>query len=268
MFSFAWHHGVPRSVHAGRVGRIFGVLGLVVWAGLGSPRGAAAQRTGNFCMQALGGSSCTANDISVSSFTVVSVSDPCVNTSGDTGTAVFNIGQTVAQSSRYDLGFTIGLTGSATGGFDGGSCYHDYLPGPVAVAAPPGPPYLDDDGNSCGDGGTTTGVTWLRTTQSITFTCKDSDSDGRYDLHVCNSWKQNAAACTDVAGAVPGTGSKCRCDTFDVFGPLAVDVTGFSAEADGGAGPLTQALAIALLGAAAVLGLGRRWAWSRGRGAA
>ena len=103
---------------------------------------------------------------------------------------------------------------------------------------------------ACGDGGGT-GNTWARNTQSITFICKDNDGNGQIDLQVCNAWGQNGNdVCNGVAQAIPGTGSKCRCETFNILGPLAVGVTRFGADVAGAAGP--QRLAIILMFGTAV----------------
>ena len=224
-------------------------LALVALAFAGAAP-ASAQRTGNFCMTDLGGNSCTANDLAITGFEFVTLVDGCSNFTGDTATVVLRTSMTAASASRYDLGITIDLSGSPTGAYDGDNCYHDYFPAPLSnTATPPGPPYRDDDGNVCGDGGVA-GNTWVRTHAQLTITCADNfpvgNPDGIADVQICNSWKQNTGTCTGVAGAVPGAPSKCRCQTYNLFSPTAVVMKGF------GAGPGSDRpigiLALAVLG--------------------
>lgn len=239
-------------------GRLLVALGLAGVAWLPQPTAVQAQQTGNFCIEDGPGGvgSCTANDGGISRFVASSVTDPCVNTSGDTGTAVFAIDITTGSPTRYDYGFFIDLSGAAgSPALDGDNCYHDYLPNPVAGAAPPGPPYRAIDGDACGDAAGN--QTWTRLTQSITFTCADRNNDNRYDMHVCVAYDNNAGTtCNGVGDAYPGTGSKCQCFRFDVFGPLAVELSGFRAENSGGGMPL-QATMIALLLGLAFVGVVR-----------
>ncbi|HQZ71664.1 MAG: hypothetical protein ACH37Z_15530 [Anaerolineae bacterium] len=240
-------------------GRLLVALGLAGVAWLLRPTAAQAQQTGNFCVEDGPGGvgSCSANDGGLSRFVASSVTDPCVNTSGDTGTAVFAIDITTGSPTRYDYGFFVDLSGSATGALDGDNCYHDYLPNPVATASPPGPPYRNIDTDACGDAAGN--QTWTRVTQSVTFTCADRNNDNRYDMHVCVAYDNNAGTtCNGVGDAYPGTGAKCQCFQFDVFGPLAVDLTNLRAEVSGGGMPLQGAMIALLLGAAFIGVVGTR----------
>ena len=240
-------------------GRLLVALGLACVAWLLRPTAAQAQQTGNFCVEDGPGGvgSCSANDGGLSRFVASSVTDPCVNTSGDTGTAVFAIDITTGSPTRYDYGFFVDLSGSATGALDGDNCYHDYLPNPVATASPPGPPYRNIDTDACGDAAGN--QTWTRVTQSVTFTCADRNNDNRYDMHVCVAYDNNAVTtCNGVGDAYPGTGAKCQCFQFDVFGPLAVDLTNLRAEVSGGGMPLQGAMIALLLGAAFIGVVGTR----------
>ncbi len=252
MTGFACRAAFARGASVSAGSRLLIALGLAVGVWMQQPSTAKAQQTGNVCIEDGPGGigSCSANDGGLSRFVASSVIDPCVNTTGDTGTAVFTVDITTGSPTRYDYGLFLDLSGSATGALDGDNCYHDYFPNPVAGAAPPGPPYRDIDGDACGDAAGN--QTWTRVTQSVTFTCADRNNDNRYDMHVCVAYDNNAGTtCSGVGDAYPGTGAKCQCFQFDVFGPLAVELSGLRAEATGGA-PHPVPVAALLLGAAMV----------------
>jgi len=240
--------------------RLVVLLGLLMGVQALRPGPALAQQTGNFCIEDGPGGigSCTANDGGISRFQIDSITNGCVNTTGDTGTAVFEIDITTSPPRRYDYGIFVDLSGSLTGALDGDNCYHDFLPNPVNGATPPGPPYLNivGDNDQCGD--IDSSQTWTRTTQSITFTCRDKDADGQYDVHVCIAYDNNqGTTCNGVGDAYPGTGSKCQCLDYEIIGPLAVEMKGLRAMADGGNGSKGW-LAATMFGIVSLVAFSRR----------
>ncbi len=124
---------------------------------------------------------------------------------------------------------------------DGDYCLHDYLESPLTTVPTygdsngdgiddiDGGPWLDNDGDMCGDIASNTQV--IKELQTIRFTCADQDEDGYADIAVCSSWDNNAGtACTALADAYPGTNSKCSCGLVNLpFAPTSVTMTGASA---------------------------------------
>jgi len=88
-----------------------------------------------------------------------------------------------------------------------------------------GGPWLDNDGDSCGDIATNTQV--IKTLQQLRFSCVDADLDGSVDVSVCTAWDNNAGTvCNDLSGAFPGTNSKCSCDEVELgIAPVYLTVT-------------------------------------------
>ena len=101
-----------------------------------------------------------------------------------------------------------------------------------------GGPWLDNDGDSCGDIGTNTQV--IKILQTLRFACVDNNLDGSVDVSVCTSWDNNAGTvCNDLSGVFPGTNSKCSCDAVELGIPPQVPVPGIVVSKD----PATQAVA-------------------------
>lgn len=192
-------------------------IGFIVYT---TPIVAAQSSTTGACIKAASTyDNCTANDTGFGAFTVINVTDGCTSPS-DTFTAeikaeVISTGQT-----KYDVGMWINLDG--TDAINGNSCYRQILsPG---VASPyPGlnltggnGPFRIEDGDSCGD--IRQNESNFAQLQPLQFACSDANADGMADINGCVSWAQSAdsIACSTVNDALPGTGSKCRCDTFTV----------------------------------------------------
>ncbi|HEX9726765.1 MAG TPA: hypothetical protein VGC53_20980, partial [Vicinamibacteria bacterium] len=161
---------------------------------------------------------CTANDVRITNFTIVSVIDGCVSASD---TATVNAQATLlAGTNRFDLGIFI----AQDGGFARtGNCLHEYLPPPLAV--PPGHdpgsgtgPYAENEGSSadaCGD--IIANEQTLRNLNGLIVQCADVDSNGTLDVGTCISWDNlTSNNCNSVNDAVPGTKSKCNCETVEV----------------------------------------------------
>ena len=168
-------------------------------------------RVGDFCVNDLGGNSCTANDLEVVGAVVTSTIDPCVAV-GDTGifTVDFTIGSGNA-TTRYDIGLYFAADGGSA--YDGDNCIHTTSGDGQDLDGTPGDFCLD-----------TSSASNLISEETITILCTDSDANSVVDpLSTCASWKQGNASdtdCMDVSGAVPGTPSKCNCSTIDLNIPI------------------------------------------------
>ena len=97
---------------------------------------------------------CTANDVTISSISVVSVIDGCVSTA-DTATVLLQAQLVAGASERYDVGMFFATDG---GNARSGACYHEYLPPPLVAPGLDNPtsgvgPYvtLEPAGDMCGD---------------------------------------------------------------------------------------------------------------------
>ncbi len=161
---------------------------------------------------------CTANDVRITNFTIVSVIDGCVSAS-DTATVNAQV-TLLAGTNRFDIGIFI----AQDGGFARtGSCLHEYLPPPLAV--PPGHnagsgtgPYAQNEGSSadaCGD--IIANEQTLRNLNGLIVQCADFDSNGTLDIGTCISWdNQTSNNCNSVSDAIPGTKAKCNCEPVEV----------------------------------------------------
>lgn len=212
------------------------VIGLLLAA-----QPAAAQVSGTACIkEEIGGNpSCTANDVRIGSYRLVSGPTSCDPTS--TTPITVTIEATIESGpDRYNIGIWINQQGnSAQSDPTGPNCYRDFLH-PVGTSTScqqQGGPYYAADANVCGDvyaqntnpcGNKVTGPctgggggTCLFTTFTFTvdILCDDSDNDGTADVSSCTSWKQSAGdACAGALDTDPGTGSKCNCSPIDITG--------------------------------------------------
>lgn len=202
-----------------------------------------AQETGNVCVRDYqAGAVCTANDVRLDSLTPVSVVEDCTTGTIGSATVIFEALVSAAGSpDRFDIGIFIALDGGDA--LTGDNCLHDFLEPPL-TATPTygdanvdmiqdidGPPWLDNDGDSCGDIATNTQV--LKTLIPVTIACVDTDMNGWVDLDTSVSWDNNAnTVCSTVSDAFPGTNSKCshsRLDLFELL-PVPVELQSFSVE--------------------------------------
>ncbi|MDX1616726.1 MAG: hypothetical protein R3300_20635 [Candidatus Promineifilaceae bacterium] len=136
--------------------------------------------------------------------------------------------------------------GSGTAGLVSSVAYEDLNSDGLANEYK-GPPWLDTDshqtpGDACGD--VENNRTYFVEIPNVTLTCADTGSldskgdpvaiqDGQADVNVCASWSNNAPQdlCTELAQAIPGTGSKCSCTLLELpFTPTAVTLGDVSAE--------------------------------------
>jgi hypothetical protein len=164
---------------------------------------------------------CTAGEVQTLSAAATSVIDPCAFP-GDTATAVIAITfrdspQGGRGAGRFDFGVF-----AATDGGDAltGACY-------VGVA-PTSAPFVDGDGDACGD---VPGEGIYTLTFMTTFLCIDNDGGGTVVLPICYSWRTGGAnnlVCNGPADVSPGSPAKCDCVTVPVVNisvPKAITVT-------------------------------------------
>ena len=210
---------VPAIAREGRLAcRV--ATGLLLFALATYPLAAGAQQTGNYCIQDfVAGANCVANDVRIEALTVVTVLESC--TEGTYGEAEIIFEALVSAEgspNRYDVGLFIALDGGSA--LSGDDCFHDYLPPPLDPFPPygdhngdgifdlNGPPWWDGDEDDCGDLGANTQV--FKTLVALRVQCIDRTGDGIVDVSVAASWDSNAVTvCSDIGGAIPGTGSKC-----------------------------------------------------------
>jgi len=220
----------------------YGTMMVLLVAGLFfAVQQAAAQVSGTACIQQeIGGNpSCTANDVRIGSYRLVSGPANCDPTS--TTPITVTIEATIESGpDRYNIGLWINQKGnSARSDTTGSNCYRDFLhpTGSSTVCQQQGGPYYSADSNACGDvyaqntdpcGNKVTGPctgggggTCLFTTFTFTvdILCSDSDNDRTADVSSCTSWKQSAGGvCAGALDTDPGTGSKCNCSSIDITG--------------------------------------------------
>jgi hypothetical protein len=164
------------------------------------------------CMQDRFGSKlgCTANDVSVAGVKKDGNGNPiisptqCIAGSTFDLTATFQIVTTA--TTKYDIGIYFANDGDPNkDGAKTGACSLTTLPkGPS--------PYLDRDGDFCGDTSSSTSPLDHPITISGVV-CADPDGDGFLNLPNAVSWQQTGTAvCSSEADAFPGTTSKCKLD--------------------------------------------------------
>jgi len=220
----------------------YGAMMLMLIVGLlFAAHPAAAQVSNTACIQQeIGGNpSCTANDVRIGSYRLVSGPANCDPTS--TTPITVTIEATIESGpDRYNIGLWINQKGnSARSDTTGANCYRDFLHpvGTSTTCQQQGGPYYNADSNACGDvyaqntdpcGNKVTGPctgggggTCLFTifTFTVDILCSDSDNDGTADVSSCTSWKQSAGGvCAGALDTDPGTGSKCNCSSIDITG--------------------------------------------------
>src|SRR5947209_3124990 len=185
------------------------------------------------CVQARGGNSCTANDVTFVLVGLGNQTDGCVSSSD---TVTLNLGAKISNTTaqtRYDIGMYIyDFTGTEPAGnppaavgyaYNGSDCARETLK-PVGTASPAetctttpaldlttgNGPFLNADNNSdlCGDllKSTTCGDSFIVFTDPITVKCSDglggTAADGFVDIPTCATWGNSA-------NEVPTNGTNC-----------------------------------------------------------
>jgi slime mold repeat-containing protein len=156
---------------------------------------------------------CTANDIQLTGIidsSVVILDDGCAFP-GDTVTFTANGTISLTANERFDIGIYLSTDGDPNGDTsESGSCQINTLNNA------PAPPFVDLDGDACGDIDNTYKVPNAPLIQPIgpvTIQCIDSDGDGKADLPHCETWRQpgDNDTCNTGTDAPVGAPSKCNC---------------------------------------------------------
>ncbi len=207
------------------------------------------------CVQARGGNSCTANDVTFVLVGLGGQTNGCVNASD---TVTLNLGAKVSNTTaqtRYDIGMYVydylgtepaGNPPDAVGyAYNGSDCARETLKPAGTVGQTCGTgldlttgsgPFLNADSNSdlCGDllKSTTCGDSFMVFTDPITVKCSDglggTAADGFVDIPTCATWGNSAdqvptggtncgatSATHPETDVLPGTGSKCNCSNVN-----------------------------------------------------
>ncbi|HXC50297.1 MAG TPA: hypothetical protein VN634_05380 [Candidatus Limnocylindrales bacterium] len=196
---------IPKNLFSRSV-RFFAAL--ATFALVSSPMSARA--VGDACLgEAAGGDlNCTAEDIAVAFVEVTGTSHDC-QFIGDTFTfnGILHVESHATQ--RYDIGFYLGPDAL-------NSTNNDCTVAVIDPALAGG----TQDGDVCGDisSSQTIGVP----VSNVTAECADTNGDGFFDISVCSTWRQNADAtdCPTRLDALPGTKSKCNCETVETTLPI------------------------------------------------
>lgn len=179
---------------------------------------------------------CTAGDISIAYTAAPVVSDGCINSSDDTIVATLTAAVTAHTPQRYDIGMWLLLSGGSA--LDGTLCTRQILQEVATVGGTPDRasgtgPYLNLDADRCGDelnGNTSTYIFPFTATLQCSDNFIPSGGQGGFiDIGQCGSWDNNSnTVCSNPTTALPGTGSKCRCERADtpIPGPNVRTVCG------------------------------------------
>lgn len=154
---------------------------------------------------------CTANDIRITDFHDIVVTDDGCVSQGDTVTFDAVLTVVTTATSRYDIGLFIGTDGRQA---INGQCQVRALPtGPL--------PFRQLDGDACGD--TSSAATVNVRVSNVTVNCVDANANRMLDVASCTSWQQNAVqACNGAADIEPGTAAKCNCPELPADIPIFV----------------------------------------------
>ena len=189
-------------------------------------------QTGSICMQKVYGTpvansnllNCTANDIRLAR--AVSVfPDSCISGSTIDLQATFEVD--VTANSRYDAGFFFRIDGGDNARGDGVNA--DGICSLSAGASPPpeNPPFLDLDGDTCGDLNSGTYLVTFTIPGVACVGVPDPDDPTQQVLKLpnCTSWHNNQGTVCSIDNAFdfdPDTKAKCVCDD-DFTVPVRVE---------------------------------------------
>ena len=202
------------------------------------------------CVQARGGNSCTAGDVTFVLVGLGNQTQGCVNTTGDVTMFLGGTLSNTAAAFRYDIGMYIN-TDSSGSAYSGTTCAREMLKPAYTGATGTGTcppldlvdgsgPFLNQDGDTCGDlakhgtlptcsgGG---GDSFMVFPDAISFPCADlNPRTGFIQIPTCATWGNSAnevtgttasppsctggtatTTCNTECDVAPGTPSKCNC---------------------------------------------------------
>jgi len=164
-----------------------------------------------------GNTTCTAGEFTVSPVFSAAPGTPPFCVAGDYFNFQVELGLAGSNTDRMDVGFFVGQQGNDP---------RDQTPGNICSVAtfPTNPlPWLDNDGDSCGDfigGGVQT-----TTVNEIKVVCAGDAATGALTIpYVLTYWQNNGNSCTGPADVQNGSPSKCNAGTSAVSGVVAVRV--------------------------------------------
>jgi hypothetical protein len=160
---------------------------------------------------------CTANDVEI---TNVDPKDTTECTLGEVFTFEGDVTVRTNAKERYDTTFYMPLT-TLSPQIVHGPGLRDCsmllpIPGDSSEAAD-----VDIDSDECGDIAKNGSDEYVLVDEPITMLCADNDANNQADFTYCAAWdnieRLNCTAGEDpYAGQIPGTKSKCNCDTFNI----------------------------------------------------
>jgi len=162
------------------------------------------------------GTICTAGDVVISRFEVISGPASCID--GEQVTLTVNATlESNSEKSRYDVGLWVDQNGGDAMS-NGNVCYRDYLnpitanPSPTDLTNGQGP-FLNSElpPDVCGE--ISAKALNIYDLQEFTILCQDNDGNGKLDVGTCSSWDVTADQnlCTGTLTAKPDQSSKCNC---------------------------------------------------------
>lgn len=168
------------------------------------------------CMGTRSGSDlgCTANEFNVNAVFSASPGTPPFCMVGQPFSFLVDVNMTGGNTSRYDVGFFVGQTGNDTQ-------LNDATKQCSVAAFPTSPaPWIDDDGDSCGDN-TSAGTTTVRINE-IKVVCAADTATGALSIPYAVSYRANKSFVCNVNNVRPSAQSKCQAGSASVSGVNSV----------------------------------------------
>lgn len=172
---------------------------------------------------------CTANDVTVTTATIVSVDGvpvtadhPATCTLHGTFSFVAQFTVPLTAQTRYDVGLYFSTDGGGTDGALTGLCSGHIITPSSGGLGSTDFVNLDASPDTCGDIDSAHNPQ-LVTVEVNNVACEDTDGNGKLNLPNCVSWRQpgSNAECDGIRDAYPGSPSKCNCNpNFEV--PITV----------------------------------------------
>ena len=216
--SYNWT--IPTVIKTGRGRRAWpGIAAAALLALIAAPSTSLAVTTSAWKDQTCvgyrtGGTNCSAGEFTVSPVFSAQPGTPPFCIAGSEFNFKVDLGLSGTNTDRYDIGFFVGQQGNDP---------RDTAPGNICSVAtfPKSPtPWLDNDGDACGDfkgGGDLT-----TTIDEIKVLCT-ADSVGALQIpYVLTYWQNSGNVCAGPADVSNGAPSKCNAGTSSVSGTVAV----------------------------------------------
>lgn len=221
------------------------LLSIPVWA-----MNTSGKCVGNLTAPLSPGNSCTANDVTLVLVGSGTQNDGCINTSDTVNLYLGAKLENTSGQTRYDIGIFIynylGSNDPTPSAFAGQQCAVETLKqpyttvgtgtcGPLNLSGGSGP-FYNADGNGCADivkGQCSSAPVLMNFTVPVTIKCSDNigagnstQPDGFADISTCTTWGNGVGqvgpggVCSSELDVMPGTGSKCQCQTINSETPV------------------------------------------------